>query len=404
MVLKGVPRKLTTVHLEPAPMSILERPFSPPSPAAGASPPGDRLRVITAGRVGNMDARLGASGFDVVAVAETEDALIEAVSADEPDAIVVEADLCESLEHVRDLAPDALLIVIGDHTPAGALGRIERGVSGTVMAGLLHALVAEGVGAAAVWGLVPAFGQGTGLHVSQRVGGWMLSAKADLLRAHLLNAFRDHAELVTVASTVAVTVSASLVLTLSAPRRDGPPMRVASPAVEHAQGPVIATVPTAPTRAYGPWWAEAGDGNRSAQSLGKSGNQGRNHDHRGPDEGGHGQGQIGGNHDQGGSQGNEDQGGSQGNEDQGGSQGNEDQGGSQGNEDQGGNGDQGNDDQGGTPSGGDQGVNQSGDSQGENGDQGTIDPVQNPSSGDQGGNTSTDDQGGNQDNDQQGGA
>jgi hypothetical protein len=420
MVLKGVPRKLTTVHLEPAHMSILERPFSPHYPADGANPPTDRLRVITAGRVGNMDARLGASGFDVVAVAETEHALIEAVSADEPDAIVVEADLCESLEHVRDLAPDALVIVIGDHTPAGALGRIERGVSGTVMAGLLHALVAEGVGAAAVWGLVPAFGQGAGLHVSQRIGGWMLSAKADLLRAHLLNAFRDHAELVTVASTVAVTVSASLVLTLSAPRRDGPPTRVASPAVEHAHGPVIATVPVTPTRAYEPWWAEAGDRNRPAQKRDESGNQGRDHHDRGLEAGGHGQGQIGGNDDQGGSQGNNDQGGSQGNNDEGGSQGNDDQGGSQGNNDEGGsqgnddqgeNGDQGNDDQGGNPSGGgqgenqsggDQGGNQSGDSQGENGDQGTIEPVQNPSSGDQGENTSTDDQGGNQDNDQQG--
>ena len=139
-------------------MSILERSASPQAPAAESKPRSGRLRVITAGRVGNMEARLGTSGFDVVAVAETEDALIDAVSADEPDAIVVEADLCDSLERVRDLAPDALLIVVGDHTPAGALGRIEPGVSGTVMAGLLHALVAEGVGAAVVWGLVPAFG------------------------------------------------------------------------------------------------------------------------------------------------------------------------------------------------------------------------------------------------------
>ena len=146
-------------------MSILKRSASPRAPAAEWRPHSDRLSVITAGRVGNMEARLGASGFDVVAVAETEDALIDAVSADEPDAIVVEADLCASLEHVRDLAPDAVLIVVGDHTPAGALGRIERGVSGTAMAGLLHALVAEGVGAAVVWGLVPAFGRRGALHV-----------------------------------------------------------------------------------------------------------------------------------------------------------------------------------------------------------------------------------------------
>jgi DNA-binding NarL/FixJ family response regulator len=113
-------------------------------------PRGDRLRVITAGLVGNMDARLRTSGLDIVAAAETEDALIDAVWGDEPDAIVVEADLCASLEHVRDLAPDAVVIVVGDHTPAGALGRVERGMSGTAMAGLLHALVAEGVGAAVV--------------------------------------------------------------------------------------------------------------------------------------------------------------------------------------------------------------------------------------------------------------
>ena len=112
-------------------MSLLERSASQQAPVAEERPHSDRLRVIMAGRVGDMQARLATSGFDVVAVAETEDALIDAMSADEADAIVVEADLCASLEHVRDLAPDALLIAVGDHTPAGALGRIERGVSGT---------------------------------------------------------------------------------------------------------------------------------------------------------------------------------------------------------------------------------------------------------------------------------
>src|SRR5215207_6675536 len=170
-------------------------------------PHSDRISVVTAGRVGNMETQLGASGFDVVAAAETEDALIDAVSADEPDAIVVEADLCDSLEHVRDLAPDALVIAVGDHTPPGALGRVEKGMSGTAMAGLLHALVAEGVGAAVVWGLVPTFRAGTGL---QRVGLSLLSGKADLVRAHLANALRDPAQLVTAAGTVALTVSSSL--------------------------------------------------------------------------------------------------------------------------------------------------------------------------------------------------
>src|SRR5215204_3444345 len=169
-------------------MSILERSASPQAQAAESKPRSDRLRVITAGRVDGMEAQLGASGFDVVAVAETEAALIDAVSEDEPDAIVVEADLCDSLEQVRDLAPDALLIVIGDHTPAGALGRIEPGVSGTVMSGLLHALVAEGVGAAAVWGFVPALGPRGALQVPQRISGWLLSAKVDLVREYVATA------------------------------------------------------------------------------------------------------------------------------------------------------------------------------------------------------------------------
>ena len=143
-------------------MSILERSPSSQAPAAGRSLRSDRLRLITAGRLGSIETRLGTSGFDLVAVAQTEDALIAAVSADEPDAIVVEADLCASLEHVRDLAPDAVLVAIGDHTPAGALGRIERGVSGTVMARILHALVA-GVGGAIGRRLVPAFRRGTAL-------------------------------------------------------------------------------------------------------------------------------------------------------------------------------------------------------------------------------------------------
>ena len=186
-------------------MSMLDRSASPEASAAESVEQSDRLSVITAGRIGNMDALLGANGFDVVSVAQTEDALMDAVSTDEPDAIVVEADMCTSLEHVRDLAPRAVLIVIGDHTPAGALGRIEPGVSGTVMAGLLHALVAEGVGGAVVWGLVPALGSGSALQVPQRIIGW-LSARPDLVRAHVANALRDHAELLTAATVAAVTV------------------------------------------------------------------------------------------------------------------------------------------------------------------------------------------------------
>jgi hypothetical protein len=262
-------------------MSILQRSASPRAPAPGSPPHSDRLRVITAGRVGNMEARLGTSGFDVVAAAETEDALIDAVSADEPDAIVVEADLVDSLEHVRDLAPDAVLIVAGDHTPAGALGRVEPGMSGTAMAGLLHALVAEGVGAAVVWGLVPTFRTGGALHVPHGVGVSLLSAKADLIRVHLANVLRDHAELVATASTVLVTVSASFLVAMSAPRTHERLERISVPAptVERsAPHPVVAVSPTTRTPAHGPSRNEGGPGDRRGPNRGQSRDHGR-HDH-----------------------------------------------------------------------------------------------------------------------------
>ena len=305
-------------------------------------PHSDRISVVTAGRVGNMEARLGASGFDVVAVAETEHGLIDAVSADEPDAIVVEADLCDSLEHVRDLAPDAVLIVVGDHTPAGALGRVEKGMSGTAMAGLLHALVAEGVGAAVLWGLVPTFRAGAGL---QRAGLSLLSAKADLVRAHLANALSDPAQLVTAAGTVALTVSASLLVTFSAPRTLERPERVSfpAPALERAaQHPVVAASRTTQIPAHGPSRNDGEPGDRRGQNRGESGDHGRLAD-QGENQG-NDQGENQDNADQGENQDNNDQGENQGNADQGENQDNNDQGENQGNADQGenrGNADQG---------------------------------------------------------------
>jgi hypothetical protein len=237
--------------------------------------------VVTAGHVGNMDAQLGTSGFDVVAAAESEDALIDAVSGDEPDAIVVEADLCDSLERVRDLAPDAVLIAIGDHTPAGALGRVERGMSGTAMAGLLHALVAEGVGAAVVWGLVPTF-RAAGLNAPQRMGLSLLSAKADPIRYHLANALRDPVQLVTTAGAVALTVSASLLVTMSAPRTHErlEPIPVLAPTVQRApQHPAVFATLTTTSPAYDPSWDKGEPGDRRGPNPGTSRDHGR-HDHR----------------------------------------------------------------------------------------------------------------------------
>lgn len=261
-------------------MSNLEGSFSPPAEGVGSGTRSDRLRVITAGRVGNMEARLGTSGFDIVAAAETENALIDAVSVDEPDAIVVEADLCASLELVRDLAPDAVVIVVGDHTPPGALGRVERGMSGTAMAGLLHALVGEGVGAAVVWGLVPMFRAGA-LHAPQRVGLSLLSANADLVRAHLASALRDPTQLVTAAGTVALTVSASLLVTFSGPRLHDRPERVPVPAapVERAQQhPVVIPSPSVRRLAQSPSRNESEHGDRRGPNRGESRNHGRHAD------------------------------------------------------------------------------------------------------------------------------
>jgi hypothetical protein len=307
-------------------MSDLEGSLSRPAEDAGSGTR-DRLRVITAGRVGNMEARLGSSGFDVVAAAETENALIDAVSVDDPDAIVVEADLCASLELVRDLAPDAVVIVVGDHTPPGALGRVEQGMSGTAMAGLLHALVAEGVGAAVVWGLVPTF-RGGALQTPQRVGMSLLSANADLVRAHLGSALRDPAQLVAAAGTIALTVSASLLVTFSAPGTHDRPERVSAPAptVERAlQHPVVAPFQSAPTPAQSPPRKQGELGDRRGSNRGESGDQGRHAD----------QGENRDNADQGENQDNNDHGDNQDNNDQGENQDSNDHGGNQDNNNQG---------------------------------------------------------------------
>jgi hypothetical protein len=300
-------------------MSNLEGSFSPSAEDVGSGTRSDRLRVITAGHVGNMDARLGTSGFDVVAAAETENALIDAVSGDEPDAIVVEADLCASLELVRDLAPDAVVIVVGDHTPPGALGRVERGMSGTAMAGLLHALVAEGVGAAVVWGLVPTFRAGA-FNAPQRVGLSLLSANADLVRAHLASALRDPAQLLAVAGTVALTVSASLLVTLSGPRTHDRPEPVPAPTVERAQQhPVVAPSPSARTPAQSHSGSQGELGDRRDPNHRESTDPGRHADQ------GESQGESEDNNDQGQNQ-NNDQGENEDANDQGENQDDADQG------------------------------------------------------------------------------
>jgi hypothetical protein len=230
-------------------MSIGER--SAPSSVPPGTGENDRLRVITAGRVGNMEAHLGTSGFDVVAIADTEEELIVALSADDPDAIVIEADLCESLEHVHELAPDAVLIAVGDHTPAGALGRIDRGVSGTVMAGLLHALVAEGVGGAVVWGFLPASRTTGPVSAAEYVNASLLSPKVVAAGTHIWHAVHEHTGLIAAAAgAIVATASASLLLTFGPPRvhEDRKPARVPERAVEVVTNDSTGAT-TEPTRA-----------------------------------------------------------------------------------------------------------------------------------------------------------
>lgn len=118
---------------------------------------GERLRVVTAGNIGNIESYIGEHGFDVVKLDDEPSLLSELEKRPDIDAVVIEADLCKSLESVAKLVPAAIIIVVGDHTPEGALGRIEAGVTGMTMAGLLHALAAGGVAAAAaIPGFVPA--------------------------------------------------------------------------------------------------------------------------------------------------------------------------------------------------------------------------------------------------------
>jgi hypothetical protein len=121
------------------------------------------------------------------------------------------------------------------------------------------------------------------LQVPQRISGWLLSGKGDLVRAYVANALRDHTDLVAAATTVAVTVSAGVLLTLSGPRADERPARVPVPAsaVERApqegapQRPVFAVSPTTPTSTHGPSGNESEPGDRRGPNRSDSRDLGR---------------------------------------------------------------------------------------------------------------------------------
>lgn len=107
------------------------------------------VSVVTAGDVGAIQPRLGISSFDVTASVGTPDELIAQLeAATPPDVILIESTLFPTVEPIVRLAPDALIIAIGDQTPAGALGHVPAGMSGGAIASLVHALLAGGVTAA----------------------------------------------------------------------------------------------------------------------------------------------------------------------------------------------------------------------------------------------------------------
>jgi hypothetical protein len=136
------------------------------------------------------------------------------------------------------------------------------------------------VGAAIVWGLVPMFRAGA-LHAPQRVGLSLLSANADLVRAHLASALRDPTQLVTAAGTVALTVSASLLVTFSGPRTHDRPERVPVPAstVERAQlDPVVIPSTSVRRPAQSPSRNEGEHGDRRGPNRGESRTHGRHAD------------------------------------------------------------------------------------------------------------------------------
>ena len=148
------------------------------------------LRAITAGRVGNYAAwraQLGTSGrFDVDRGRRDRGRAHRCgVSADEPDAVVVEADTLLPRSRARSRSgtrrPCSSSCVLITRPPAQSPVASERGVSGPVMAGLLRAHVAtKSVRRRPADGepraRVPA--QRPQLRVPQRVMGSLLTANA----------------------------------------------------------------------------------------------------------------------------------------------------------------------------------------------------------------------------------
>ena len=102
------------------------------------------------------------------------------------------------------------------------------------MAGLLHALVAEGVGGAAVWGFLPASRTTGPVSVPEYASTSLLSAKVVAAGTHIAHAVHEHTGLIAAAGAVVATASASVLLTLGPLRvhEDPEPPRIPERAAE----------------------------------------------------------------------------------------------------------------------------------------------------------------------------
>ena len=227
------------------------------------------------------------------------------------------------------MAPDAVLIVVGDHTPAGALGRVERRYVGDSDGRTSARPRRRGrrggcrLGARAH---VPGRGRAAcsparGPIAPVREGGSRPRAPCERASRPRATRHRGGHRGVDRFRELSGDAERTAHARTSGSRPRSCVDRGAAP-----QHPVVAVSPPTRTPAHGPSRNEGEPGDRRGPNRGESIEVMVVHD------------------DQGGNQGNDDQGGNQGNDDQGGNQGNDDQGGNQGNDDQGG--DEGNDDQG----------------------------------------------------------
>ena len=116
----------------------------------------DRIRVLIAGNVYVKRALvrrfLEDDGYEVVGDVVTADAVVPAIRAGRPDAIVLDEDLAKGgapIRAIRDEAPEARVVVFtaaapgASAPPPGADGYLDKGVGLSALTALLGRLFAE---------------------------------------------------------------------------------------------------------------------------------------------------------------------------------------------------------------------------------------------------------------------